>query len=237
MLKNPWVVIGLIAVVLIGSSVWYSGYAAERNNEGVVVGTVQVKGNPDAAVVLVEYSDFQCPACAAFQPVVADVLSQYGDVLRFEYKHFPLPIHPLAEPAARAAEAAGQQGKFFEFHDKLFLEQASWSNSPNASVFFMRYADELGLDTDTFSRHMKSTLLRDEVRKDAAEARERSLTGTPTFFLNGERMQIETYQDFFDQIARAVDPSYGLESATTTDATGAATGTAPVATPEVRFGI
>jgi protein-disulfide isomerase len=228
-MKNPWVIIGIITVVLIGGAVWYSSHTATQSNEGVVAGTQHVKGNPDAPVKLVEYSDFQCPACAAFQPVINDVLETFGDQISFEYKHFPLSaIHPLAEPAARAAEAAGQQGKFFEFHDKLFENQAAWSRSQNPTTFFIRYAEEVGIDTAQFRRQLRSSILRDEVRADAAEGRSLELTGTPSFFLNGERMEIQTYQDFFDQIARAVDPTYG--QATGTEAV------APAA-ESVRFGI
>ena len=228
-MKNPWVIIGFITVVLLGAAVWYSSHAAKQSNEGVVVGTQHVKGDPEAVVKLVEYSDFQCPACAAFQPIINDVLEAFGDQIQFEYKHFPLTaIHPLAEPAARAAEAAAQQGKFFEFHDKLFENQKAWSQSPNPTAFFVRYAEELGLDVAQFRRQLRSSILRDEVRADATEGRSLELTGTPTFFLNGQRMQIETYQDFYNQIARAVDPSFGQASGTEA--------VAP-AEPPVRFGI
>ena len=216
-------------VVLIGGSIWFSGRSVDKNNEGVDTSVVHAKGGAESDVVLVEYSDFQCPACGAFQPYVAEVLETHGDLLRFEYKHFPLPIHPFAEQAARAAEAAGQQGKFFEFHDKLFAEQTAWSNSVNPSVFFLRYADELDLDMDTFGRQMKSTLLRDKVRASGAEARAQGLTGTPTFFLNGKRMEIKSYQDFANQISTAINPSSD---------TGSSTGALEVeAAPSVRFGI
>ncbi|KKT80132.1 MAG: Protein-disulfide isomerase [Parcubacteria group bacterium GW2011_GWF2_44_8] len=213
-MKNPWVIIGIIVVILFGGSFWYAGSTAENNNEGITF-EPHVKGNPDASVVLVEYSDFQCPACATFQPVLADVLDQFGDSIRFEYKHFPLPIHPLAEPAARAAEAAGQQGKFFEFHDVLFANQLSWSNSVNPAIPFVQYADELGLDVDTFKRHYNASLIRDRVREDLAEARQLELTGTPTFFLNGEKMVISTYEDFVNQIASAINPEAAAEASST----------------------
>jgi protein-disulfide isomerase len=204
-MKNPWVIIGIIAVVLFGGSFWYASSTADKNNEGIAF-EPHLKGNPDASVVLVEYSDFQCPACAAFQPVVEDVLSQYGDSVRFEYKHFPLPIHPLAEPAARAAEAAGQQGKFFEFHDLLFANQLGWANSVNPAIPFVQFAEQLELDIDTFKRHYNASVIRDRVREDLAESRQLSLTGTPTFLLNGQRMVITTYEDFVNQIAAAVNP-------------------------------
>ena len=220
-LKNPWVVIGIIVVVLFGGSFWYAGSTADKNNEGITF-EPHIKGNPEASVELVEYSDFQCPACATFQPVLEDVLSQFGDSIKFEYKHFPLPIHPLAEPAARAAEAACQQGKFFEFHDMLFANQTSWSNSVNPAIQFVQYAEKLELDIETFKRHLNSSMVRERVKEGLTEARGLGLTGTPTFFLNGEKMVISTYEDFINQITAAVNPE-------------AATGTSTA--PIVEFGI
>lgn len=204
-MKNPWVIIGFLAVLLIGGSVWYSGGVQERNNAGVEVKD-HIKGNIDAVVTLTEYSDFQCPACAAFQPAVKQALEDHPDNLRLEYKHFPLPIHPLAESAARAAEAAGQQDAFFAYHDLLFENQTTWSNTANPTTLFYKYANDLGLDMDQFKRHYNSSILRDRVRSHGSEAVSLGLTGTPTFFLNGERMLIETYEDFHAQIAAAIDP-------------------------------
>jgi protein-disulfide isomerase len=204
-MKNPWIIILVLAVVLIGGSVWYSDSVSATNNEGVEA-EVMLKGNPEGVVTLVEYSDLQCPACSAFQPYVNEVLAAYGDDIRFEYKHFPLPIHPLAEPAARAAEAAGQQDKFFEYADVLFEKQSAWSTSPNPAGLFITYATDLGLDVDMFKRHMNASVLRDKIRADAKEARDRGVTGTPTFFLNGERMQITSYEDFRSQIESVLNP-------------------------------
>ncbi len=225
-MKNPWVILTVITVVLFGGAIIYSKNANEKNNQGVTV-VDHVKGNPDATVTLVEYSDFQCPACSAFQPVVAEIMAQYGENVRFEYKHFPLPIHNFAQQAAVAAEAASQQGKFFEFHDKLFENQKEWSTSATPQTLFMKYAEELGLDVETFKMHQNSSVLKDVVREDMNEARELGLTGTPTFFLNGERMQFETFEDFIKQIALAIDP------------TGASLGTSGASTtePVVKFGI
>lgn len=225
-MKNPWVVIGVITVVLFGGAFWYSSTVTERNNAGVTVED-RIKGNPEAEVRLVEYSDFQCPACAAFEPVLEEVLATYGEQLAFEYKHFPLPIHPYAAQAAVAAEAAGQQGQFFAYHDLLFDNQAEWSNSATPVVQFRAYAEELGLDLDTFNRHLNATILKDRVRSQMQEGRDLQVTGTPTFFLNGERMVIETYEDFVTQIATAVDPNV-----TFSDSEDAA-----VATGTVEFGI
>lgn len=208
-MKNPWVIIGIITVVLFGGALLLSGQSNERNNEGVEVQS-HIKGNPEAEVTLVEYSDLQCPACASFQPVITQVMDQFGDQLLFEYKHFPLPMHRNAMEAAMAAEAAGQQGMFFEYHDILFERQSQWAQT-NPTTLFVEYAEELELDIETFRRHMDSSILRDKVRADLNEGREREVTGTPTFFLNGERMELETFQDFIAQIALAVDPEAAAE--------------------------
>lgn len=232
MLKNPWVLIGGLAIVLIAASVWYSNYVGVQANDGVSF-EPHVLGNPDAGVVLVEYSDFQCPACAQFAPAVKQVLDNYGDQIRFEYKHFPLvSIHPFAVPAARAAEAAGQQGEFFAMHDLLFENQSTWSNSSNPNVFFNQYAEEIGLDMDLFKQHMRASLITDKINNEFAEARERGFTGTPTFTLDGERMSFNTFEEFTLQIEEAI----GIEATTTTETTDTNNTTSSAAT-DVEFSL
>lgn len=236
-MKNPWILVGLIAVVLFGGAIWYSNTASKNNNEGVTV-TDKIKGNPDATVTLVEYSDFQCPACASFQPVLEEVMNQYGDKIRFEYKHFPLPIHSYAQQAAIAAEAAGQQGKFFEYHDMLFKNQQAWTTATAPASLFVQYAQELGLDVETFRRHQNASLLRDAVRADLTEGRELEITGTPTFYLNGQKMEMDTFEDFIKQVTLAVDPAAAAAMASTTTNTASSTeATAPTGTPEIKFGL
>ncbi|MBP6924202.1 MAG: thioredoxin domain-containing protein [Candidatus Pacebacteria bacterium] len=232
-MKNPWVIVGFITVILFGGAIWYSSSATEKNNEGVVV-TDHIKGSAEATVTLVEFSDFQCPACASFQPVLEEVMKSYGEKISFEYKHYPLPIHPYAQQAALAAEAAGQQGKFYEYHDVLFKNQQAWSASVAPGALFQQYAKELGLDMEQFQRHQKSALLRDRVRGDMNEARELGLTGTPTFYLNGEKMEMDTFEEFITQIAMAVDPvgaAAMMASSTATSSTPATTGS------DVKFGL
>ncbi len=210
-MKNPLLIIGVIVVVLIVSSVWYSNSEGQKNNAGVDTSKTFIKGNPEASITLVEYSDFQCPACAGFQPVLADVMNEFGNDIRFEYKHFPLPMHSLAEPAARAAEAAGQQDKFYEFHDVLFEKQKTWSNSSNPNALFTQYAEELGLDMQKFRRQMNASLLADKISDSKAEAKKLNVTATPTFFLNGEKMDLVSYEDFYQQIAQTVNPQVQFE--------------------------
>ncbi len=211
-MKNPWVVIGLVTIALFAAAFYFAGEAKESNNEGIEIIT-HVKGNPDASVVLEEFSDFQCPACRAAFPFVTEIVQQYGEQLRFEYKHFPIErIHPYAIQAAAAAEAAGQQGKFFEFHDLLFDNQDQWSPSATPNVFFQQYAEQLELNMDQFKRQSNASVLREKARTEMAEGRDRGVTETPTFFLNGEVMrgpngEALSYADMAAIIGAAIDPS------------------------------
>lgn len=211
-MKNPWVVIGLVTVLLFAGAFYFADLAKKASNEGIVEIT-HVKGNPDAVVVLEEFSDFQCPSCKAAFPFVTEVLEQYGEKVRFEYKHFPIErIHPYALQASMAAEAAGQQDKFYEFHDLLFENQEEWSRSNTPNVLFQQYAEELGLDVDQFKRQANASVFRDKARAQMVEGRDRGVTGTPTFFLNGEIMrgpsgEALSYADMAAIIGAAVDPS------------------------------
>ena len=230
-MKNPWLIFGGIIILLFVGAFYIAGSAGEINNEGIEEVT-HIKGNPDAEIVLVEYSDFQCPACRAMYPVVAEVMEQYGESVRFEYRHFPIErAHPYAVQAGAAAEAAGQQGKFYEFHDLLFDNQQEWSASPTPNVFFLQYAEQLGLDIDTYSRHANASLLRDKVRSQQQEGLQAGVTGTPTMFLNGQRMQYGSYEEFAAQVAAAVDPSTVTPQSEDIEVVGEAVG------EPVRFGI
>lgn len=196
--------IGLI-VVLLGAAFWYAAEAGKKANEGIVVTTIQVKGNSEAAVVLTEYSDFQCPACAAAAPVAAALVEQYGDSLRFEYKHFPLiSIHPHAVAAAVASEAAGQQGKFWEMHDMLFAKQTTWAPTASPQVYFIEYAKELGLDVDQFKLQLGSSVLESSIRQSFNDVRAKGYTGTPTFELNGERLEFTSYEELAQIVAATI---------------------------------
>jgi len=204
MKKHTWKIIFAVVVVVMGGSIAYSQYASNAANEGVEL-TQHVKGNTESTVVLTEYADFQCPACAQFHPVIQMLNEEYGDSLAIEFKHFPLTtIHPYALPAAKAAEAAGVQGKFFEMHDKLFENQSSWSQSATPQAFFNQYAADIGLDVALFRKHMSASVIEDKIKGEAQEAVAQGFTGTPAFLLNGERLTFGTFDEFIAQIEAAL---------------------------------
>jgi Na+/H+ antiporter NhaA len=144
----------------------------------------QVRGPADAAVTLVEYGDFECPYCGQAEPVVRGLLAGFGD-LRYVWRHLPLTdVHPHAQMAAEAAEAAGAQGRFWEMHDLLFAHQDALTGKD-----LMRYAGELGLDVDRFRADLRQHAGAARVAEDVDSADLSGVSGTPTFFVNGQRHQ------------------------------------------------
>jgi protein-disulfide isomerase len=139
-----------------------------------------VRGDPEAKVAVVEFSDFQCPFCKDSVQTLAQIREAYGDRVRIVFKHLPLPIHPKAPAAHAAAEAAHQQGKFWEMHDKIFANQAEMSPEK-----YREYAQELGLDMKRYDHDVADAATKQRIDADVAEAVKLGLDGTPAFFVNG----------------------------------------------------
>jgi len=153
----------------------------------IVVENVSVDDDPawgpeDATVTIVEFSDFQCPYCSRFAvETYPQIKQQYGDKVRFVFRDFPLTqIHENAQKASEAAQCANEQGKFWEYHDKLFASQAALDAASLKS-----YASELGLDSATFDQCLDTGKYTDEVQKDLQEGAGYGVQGTPSFFING----------------------------------------------------
>ncbi len=142
-----------------------------------------VAGNPGAPVTIVEFSDFQCPFCGRAQPTVKQVEQAYGNQVRVVWKHQPLPMHSQAVPAALAAEAARQQGKFWQMHDKLFQNQQALDQQS-----LERYAGEVGLDLGRFRTAQQDPKLKARIEEDQALASRLGINATPTFVVNGEQL-------------------------------------------------
>lgn len=165
-------------------------------------------GNKNAKTTLVEYSDYECPACALFYPVVKQIVDQNPDKLVFVYRNFPLPQHQNALSAAYAAEAAGKQGKFWEMHDLLFTNQNTWASqsSTTARDTFIGYATQLGLNIDQFQKDMDSQAVKDKVETDYQSGVKSGVGATPTFYLNGSKMAPPTsLNGFQNTIVQAIN--------------------------------
>ena len=188
-----------VAVIVLGAVYGLSLLATRTATKGLgeltlsspVTAEEWIKGNnKDAKVTLVEYSDFQCPTCATFAPLVQSLAGLYPEELRIVYRHYPLPAHKNAPLAALSAEAAGKQGKFWEMHDKLFTSQSDWSGSDNSAVQFRKYVEELGLNLEQYDQDIKSEEVRKAVETDSESAIRSRVAGTPTFFLNGKSIAL-----------------------------------------------
>ncbi|MCA9318549.1 thioredoxin domain-containing protein [Candidatus Saccharibacteria bacterium] len=183
--KRFWAVIG---VLLIG----FLGIVFINNGKEKVVSepTNHVSGNVASKVTLEEYGDYQCPACAGFAPVTTEVRQKYKDTVKFQFRNLPLTqIHPNAYAAARAAEAADKQGKFWEMHDLLYTQSnwTAWTNATNPEPFFEQYAKQLNLNVPTFKTDAKSEAINNRIASDvAAFDATKQQKATPAFFLNGK---------------------------------------------------
>jgi len=155
-----------------------------------------IRGDFNAPITLVEFSDFECPFCARHFPTLNEILREYQGKVRLVYKHFPLPFHPNAQKAAEASECAAEQGKFWEYHDKLF-ENFSEGYSLEK---FKQWAKDLGLDSDRFDNCLNSGKYSQKVQKDIQEGNQKGVEGTPATFVNGQLISGALPYEVFKQI-------------------------------------
>jgi protein-disulfide isomerase len=202
-LSNKFLISILVLMAIIGGVI----ITSKKKNDPATTSTVQpsshVIGVGTGNVTLTEYGDFECPSCARFHPILKEVKSFYGDQIKFQFKHFPLTeIHQNALLASRASEAAHMQGKFWEMHDKLFETQNIWKSISDPTSIFTNYAQELGLDTAKFTTDLKGSDVNDIIRADREEAKGLDLTGTPSFLINGQKIE---NPDSLDGFKKAID--------------------------------
>lgn len=214
MSKHFWIVLGIIAAVFIGFLLLQGGDKANAPSDGDKQQTSEhVYGNQDADVVLVEYGDYQCPACGQFYPIVEQVKEKYKDDIAFQFRNLPLTqIHPNAFAAARAAEAAAMQDKFWEMYNLLFQNQQSWSNANNVRPVFDQYAEQLELDVEQFKEDFSSSRVNDIINADLQAFNDTGeRMSTPTFFLNGEKItpeaSVEGLSKLIDEALEKADSS------------------------------
>ncbi|HEY4497806.1 MAG TPA: thioredoxin domain-containing protein [Candidatus Paceibacterota bacterium] len=188
-----WGMVVLVFAVVVGGLIWIVQQPPTDNSGRLVESGATLehtKGPKGALVRLVEYSDFQCPACRSYYPMVKALREEFPSDLEIVYRHFPLErIHANANAAGRAAEAAGTQGKFWEMHDRIFERQDEWSKVPDPTNLFAEYATSLGLDENRFRADMISREANNKVQQDLDSGIDSRVNSTPTFFLNGEKIQ------------------------------------------------
>lgn len=171
-----------------------------------IVSDDHIKGNKDSSVTLIEYLDFECEACGAYYPLVKQLSEEFKTEVRFVSRYFPLPGHKNGMQAALSVEAASKQGKYWEMHDVLFENQSSWGEKQFADpTIFEGYAKQIGLNLEQFKKDVSSKEVKDRVERDKASGQSLGVSGTPSFFLNGEKLQNpKTPEDFKTLIKAAI---------------------------------
>lgn len=160
-----------------------------------------------AKVTVVEFGDYQCPACAISEPAVKELILRYipkkTEQVNFVFRNFPLSQHQNALISAEAAEAAAEQGKFWEMHDKLYENQNQWAESNNPVDIFVSYAKELGLDIEKFKQTAESGKFAAKIQQDRNDGNTLGVNSTPTFFINGKKLEsapsFENFKSRIDQ--------------------------------------
>lgn len=205
--KRTWIIFGVAVVAILAGLVAFSRQSSV-DVEGVNNNTVRttaddkteitdhVFGKKDSKVTVIEYGDFQCPGCGTFHTNFAPIMDEYKDTITFVFRNFPITqIHPNARVAAASAEAAGQQGKYWEMWNLLYEKQNEWG-SLSADVRdgqFQTYATQLGLDTTKFKEAVASEKIAKKINFDQSLGKANGVTGTPTLFLNGSTLETDKY--------------------------------------------
>jgi len=182
--KPILILLGSLMFVLIFVLIYFSiPFSNEEDIFEVETGINPARGDVNAKIKIIEFSDFQCPACKAAEPIINEIINKYGNNIVFYYRNFPLKMHENSFIAAEAAECANEQGKFWEYHDVLFANQ---DNLYKESL--KEYAINIGLDKEQFSSCLDNEETKDIILVDLNDAERLNLKGTPTFFINGREV-------------------------------------------------
>ncbi len=207
-MKNIWLLIGSLGVTLLIVVAVAVLFTKKANapvlpaDPTLVLGDQRfVKGSKDAKITIVEFSDLQCPACKAAQPLIDDLLQEASTSARLVYRQFPLrTVHKNALAAAKAAEAAGVQGKFWEMHDKLFETQSDWEGDADPSAHFEEYAKAVGVNVDTWKKDLQNKDLEARISKDEQDGNTLGINGTPTFYVNNVLTEVADLKPTMDKL-------------------------------------
>lgn len=204
-----------LALIVLGGVAWYAIFAATKPQQAappsagaeqlVRADSHRLTAPAEEKARLVEILDFECPSCGAVHPFVEELKAEFGDRITFVNRYFPLSAHPNSGQAALAAEAAAQQGQYQQMAAKLFENQSQWAGSQQSQApLFRTYAGQLGLDLAQFDAVVADQKTEDRILADIADGNALGVNGTPTFFLNGEKLTLSTKADFRQKLADAV---------------------------------
>lgn len=194
-MNNKTVQIALfVAFLIIAGGALYYGLAGNSNSNSATAD----RGEQTAQKVeILKYSDYSCPACRDMVQPVKQLKEDFGDMVEIRYRHFPLSGFQFSRLASQSVEAAREQGHYQEMHDMIFANQAEWSRG-NARSIFEGYAEELGLDMEQFRADVESEEIAERVENQRQEGLRRTVNSTPTFFINGRKLQQnpQSYEQF-----------------------------------------
>lgn len=205
-MKSRFSLILIACVVVFGAILFFGkkdASAPTDSNGNPAEASNHVRGEGKKKVTLTEYGDFQCPACGQYYPVVEQVFEKYKDDITFQFRNFPLrQIHPNAVLAHRYAEAASNQGKFWEMYNLLYQNQNTWTNSSNsaADATFRSLAQGLNLDMGKLDTDVKSDATNAIINADVAAGQKLGVNSTPTFFINGKKVENPTNLEGFNKL-------------------------------------
>lgn len=208
MTRNRWIIFALVCVAILGGLIFISTrnrIDVSELKEMSVIGSTEklrigdrVQGSDSQKVTIIEYGDFQCPGCGSLHTPFKALLEKYKDTTTFVFRNFPLTnIHPNALAAAAVAEAAGQQNKYFEMHDKLYTTQDNWSNLSGSerTSYFRKLAEELQLDLAKFDTDLTSDDVSTKIRRDQALGGKSRVDSTPSIIINGQKLGKDALAD------------------------------------------
>jgi protein-disulfide isomerase len=196
MTKEVKVIIGIAVVIIAGGIFLFTRQPKQEQPSGptdtasLIRDSSHMTGKKDAKVSVVEFGDYQCPACAAAAPTLSRLRAEYKDNadVNFVFRHFPLPQHDKAIVSAEAAEAAAKQNKFWEMTDKLYETQDTWIGPSDHQAVFSSIAQGLGLDMARFQQDLENHTFTDIINSDKSDGESLGVNSTPSIFINGEKM-------------------------------------------------
>jgi protein-disulfide isomerase len=234
MSKQFWGVIVIVVLILFGIFALGGHKSTGSSKTGTL--TQHVEGQGKAGVTLIEYGDYECPYCGQYYPILKQVQQEFSQQVYFQFRNFPLvSLHPNAFAAARAAEAAAMQNKFWQMHDILYEENELSQSNPSASTwikasdptpFFNQYASQLGLNVTKFKQDSASSTVNNLINADMAEGTKLNVQGTPTFFLDGKQISVGQSVPEFEKLINAEIAKKAGKSSSAPTSAGTTTQTA-----------
>lgn len=208
MSKTFWIIVAVLILGLVAFLFINNKSSKNLNLSGEVTSIQEsdhVLGPKDAKVIVIEYGDYQCPSCKAWQSKVEEFKSQMGDDTAFVFRNFPITTaHKNAIASARAAEAAALQDKFWEMNSLLYRNQTDWQGADDPQYTFAGYAEQLGLNIDQFNNDYQSSAVLNKINFDRDLATKQGVEGTPTFFINGQKLENENPSGDENPLTKAV---------------------------------